>query len=402
MVLLNIPRWLVVGVAWNLLAISFQVEAAPRRIAIQVRETAGIRRFGYPVTVHVFLPPGSLHQEQQARLVNREGKPVPAQMTATSKHPDGSLNQLEVDLNLSPGPLETIHLAFEYGDGIMNAEPKQGLTFSETADTYQVSAYTIRKDAQPLISNIRYGREYLKPGGIEIVAWTGEVEHSLRAARRQWTVEKRGPFQVRLRCEGVYASQGDLPEFPFSLTLEFVSTKSWVGLRHSVHPTAAADRPLALGTAAHFQLSSRLLWDLDVDYWLYGVLEEGEQMTFSQRQDSWLCEQGKVGKETAYAASTASSPGAKAPRSKGWGHFQESRADGNVIAFGLNGSAATEVYSSRLTSEGKMLLRGTASGSEDPQLNTFFHFIPVPAQHTARTSPAAMMSPLVVTSAPAE
>ena len=383
--------WLAIGCFQFELAVEAQ-EKSPRHVAIQVRETAGIRRFGYPVTAVIPLPPGAIQTTKQTRLVTAEGKSIAAQTTAIAKHSDGSLQQIEVDFNLSPGPLEVSNLKLEYGAGVAAIEPKQGLTFAESEETFQVSAYTIRKDARPLISSVRYGREYLRPGGLEVVAWRERVELPLHAAKRNWTVEKQGPFQVRLRCDGVYAGQEKGSEVPFSLTLEFVSSKSWIGLRHSLQPTAPTNQQVELGIVGDFKLDGRLLWDSDCSYWLYGVLEAGEQMNFAQSGDGWSCKLGKVGQETLYAGNTSENK-----RARGWGHFQEAGENGNVVAFGFGGSASASEYSFNLSGDGKLLMRGTASPSKAAQLDAFFHFIPVPTQHTARTSPAAMMSPLQVT-----
>jgi hypothetical protein len=380
--------WLAVScVAWSL-----QAQEAPRHVAIQVRETAGIRRFGYPVTAQILLPPKSIQDPRQARLVNADGKPVPAQMTAFGKQTDGSIERLEVDFNLSPGPLETTKLKLEYGADVTRVEPKQGLTFMETEETYQVSAYTIRKDAQPLISSVRYGREYLKQGGLDVVAWGGDAEHRLRSAERKWTVQKKGPFQVRLVCEGRYLSQGTAAALPFELVLEFVSSKSWVGLHYHTLTSADAVQPTALAVVGEFQLTGRLLWDLDVDYWLYGVLESSEQMTMVQRANDWLCRLGKAGHEIPYAARTVDGA-----QTQGWGHFQEARENGNVVAYGFYGGTPKDEQSLTLTGEGKLQYRRNLSDPRVASIHAFFHFIPVPAQHTARTSPAAMMKPLQVT-----
>lgn len=357
-------------------------------VAIQVRESAGIRRFGYPVTAVIPLPRGAIQSTKSVRLLNSDGKPLAAQTTATEKHGDGSLKQIEVDFNFSPGPLEVSNLKLEYGPNINAVEPKQGLTFSESDDAYQVSAYTIRKDARPLISSVRYGRECLRAGGLGVVAWRDGAE--LTASKRSWTIEKQGPFDVRLRCDGVYARPENTGEMKFTLSLEFVSSKSWVGLRHSVE--SKPGEQIALGIVGDFKLDGRLLWDTDCSYWLYGVLESGEQMNFAQREEGWSCKLGKAGQESLYAANTSDNN-----RARGWGHFQEARENGNVVAFGFAGPSTTHGYSVNLGGDGKLLMRSAAGDVKPVRLDAFFHFIPVPTQHTARTSPAAMMSPLVVT-----
>ncbi len=366
---------------------------ALQRIPIRVRETAGMRRFGYPVTARVPFPQGALKEGKNTRLLNAQGNVVPAQITAVEKYPDGSVKWLEVDFNLSPAPLETVEFQLEYGANVTHTPPTRGLTFAETAETFQVSAYTIRKDGSPLVQSVKYGREYLKEGGVNIVAKEGEIERHLRDAKNvRWTVEKQGAFQVRLRCDGEYPAPEGKAALPFTLTLEFASTKSWVGITHTVH--CENTRPVVLSLRGHFNLSGELLWDTDVGYWLYGVLSVDEEMTFLQMANEWLCSRGK--QKTRYAASTPNHS-----RAKGWGHFQEAKDGGNVIAFGIANFGADGLQGFTLRGDGRMVVEYGRATPSEPQLRVFFHFIPVPLQRTAQTSLAAMMTPLVAT-CPAE
>jgi len=379
--------------AGGLAVTSAMAQDSPQRIPIRVRETVGLRRFGYPVTARVPFPPGALKGEKNARLVNAQGAAVPAQITAVEKYPDSSIKWLEVDFNLSPAPLETREFQLEYGANVTHTPPTRGLTFAETAETFQVSAYTIRKDGNPLVQSVKYGREYLKEGGVNVIVKEGEVTYPLREATNlRWTVEKQGAFQVRLRCDGVYPARGGKAALPFTLTLEFASTKSWVGITHIVR--GAAERQVSLALLSHFHLTGQLLWDMDVGYWLYGTLNPDEQMTFQQTSGSWVCQSGKRGEETPYATSTPSNPHAR-----GWGHFQEAKAGGNVVAFGIAEFGRGEY--AMVFREGVLELFYEPAPQVERQLRVFFHFIPVPLQRTAQTSPAAMMRPLGAT-CPAE
>jgi hypothetical protein len=174
------------------------------------------------------------------------------------------------------------------------------------------------------------------------------------------------------------------------VTLEFVSSKSWVGIAQFVDRAPTADRPVAPGITADFQLSGRLLWDLDVGYWLYGVLEPGENLQFVQAE-SWSCRFGKAGQETDYARARPANPLAA-----GWGHFQEARDQGNVIAFGIGNFTPGGQHRLELRGDGRWQLQYNPPSSGPARLSASLHFIPVPLQHTARTSRASMMSPLEV------
>lgn len=372
------------------IAVASAAAETPQKLALEIRETAGIRRFGYPVTAVVTLPTGAIHDVRRARLVRVDsGEPIPSQMTVSTQYPDGSIRDLEIDLILSPGPFESTELRLEFGDSVTAETAKQGLTFAETPDGYQVSAYRIRRDFSPLVEKVQYGREYLRGAGIVVQAREGGAEHRLSGARDvTWTVEKQGPLQVRLRCRGVYPGHSGLADLPFELVLEFASSKSWIGLTQVIPATSR--RLVELETVAEFQLSGQLLWDLDPGYWLYGVLEQGDSLTFECSRPEWKCHLARNGRAAEYAASL---PGA--PRAHRWGHFQEARTDGNVVAFGMADCAEEDSLQITLESAGRMRVRSVpARSAESIRQSVFLHFIPVPLQHTAQTSPPSMMQPL--------
>src|SRR5882672_181100 len=72
---------------------------APNSVALSLKETTGIRRYGYPVGVRVPFPQGSLASSADTRLVLK-GTEVSAQYTDEGKWPDGSVQWLAV--NASP------------------------------------------------------------------------------------------------------------------------------------------------------------------------------------------------------------------------------------------------------------------------------------------------------------
>lgn len=389
-----------------LLPSSYSAEVS--RKPFQIRETAGIRRFSYPASAQFSFAAGELAAPQNARLVSDAGRPLSAQMTTSSCHPDGSVRELEVDFVLSPGPLEVTSLSLEYGPQVLTEAPTQGLAFSETEQHFEVSACTIRRDANPLISSVLYDREYLDEAGITVSVLEGSVVHRLQDAKeRVWTVEKRGPVQVRLRCEGIYAAQGTTAELPFVLILELVSTKSWIGITHSI--PALSGRTVTQQTSADFRMSGQLLWDLDVGYWLYGVIDPTDELLVSQKNEDWECRLIQSGRESVYAASV---PGRTAFH--GWGHFQEARSAGNVVAFGVTSRPTdslaasrvlgadprkteerlTEQFNMSMDSRGLMQIQTESGNAGNATQQVFMHFVPVPLQHTARTSPPSMMIPL--------
>ncbi|MCS6862787.1 MAG: hypothetical protein NZT92_20975, partial [Abditibacteriales bacterium] len=78
-----------------------------------------------------------------------------------------------------------------------------------------------------------------------------------------------------------------------------------------------------------------------------------------------------------------------------WGHFQEAKDNGNVIAFGVADFGKRGKHTLTLRGDGTMTVYYEPTSPAERRLRVFLHFIPVPLQRTAQTSPAAMMTPLV-------
>src|SRR5690606_27398310 len=85
--------------------------------AFHVREPIGIRRTEYPVSVRIPFPKGALASAAQVRLT-LNGADVPAQFLASALWDDGSVQSLDVDLNVSLDPEEDRRFELQYGEGV--------------------------------------------------------------------------------------------------------------------------------------------------------------------------------------------------------------------------------------------------------------------------------------------
>ncbi len=75
--------------------------------------------------------------------------------------------------------------------------------------------------------------------------------------------------------------------------------------------------------------------------------------------------------------------------------IQEAQTGGNVMAFGVADCAEDDSLQITLGSDSRMRIRSVpARTAESIRQTVFLHFIPVPLQHTAQTSPPLMMQPL--------
>ena len=103
-------------------------------VGLVLRETAGLRRFGFPV--HALLPGDLLGRN--ARLL-REGRPVDAQFRRVVGA-DGR-PALALDFVSGVGPLETERYVVEVGDGVEpGPEPKRAVRVERESEAFRVTA----------------------------------------------------------------------------------------------------------------------------------------------------------------------------------------------------------------------------------------------------------------------
>lgn len=74
-----------------------------KSVSLSLKETAGIRRYGFPVNTRVPFAKGSLTSAANVRLMLNEAE-TPVECTAESQWPDGSIQWLAVDFNATVGP----------------------------------------------------------------------------------------------------------------------------------------------------------------------------------------------------------------------------------------------------------------------------------------------------------
>lgn len=316
-----------------------------------VSETAGLRRFGYPVTASLECARGAIRDAATARLLSTAGKELPAQFTVLTSWDDGSVRKLDVDFTSSVGPMESE----TYRVALSGGNPKiagRGLAVTETADEIVVASkaisHRIRRDGKPLLTSIVNGKtEYLAAGGVATSVPPGRFE-----------VLKRGPFNVTLRSGPV--------------TLEYVSSKSWVKI------TEQATASTELAVEAQFALpESPVTWDLGVESWLYGQFPKpSDSAELRQQGDGWRV---LTGDGKAYATGK---------RCEGWGHLSDKQ---RVVAFGVADFGAGGDPDIRFSADGHF--RASAKRKE---LTVYFHVVGHPVQVTALTSPPSMLAPLVV------
>ena len=193
------------------LTLSGGLGAAPAdgQAPFQLVETAGLRRFGYPI--HAWLP-SELAGSRNFRLT-RNGRNVPAQFRPGTG-PDGR-PAVSLDFNASPGPMETEEYIVSFGPGKEPVpEPSQGMKVEHKEGIYRVTTgphmtYTVPDDLVGFLKGVGDGRlDYLrddseglilldKDGGRHRVGGQGTNDGTFRAA-----IAREGPLAVKLAVPG--------------------------------------------------------------------------------------------------------------------------------------------------------------------------------------------------------
>jgi hypothetical protein len=375
---------------------------SPGSVSIRVKETAGIRRNGYPAHAIVTMPQGALADAGNVRLVSN-GKEVAGQYTATAKWSDGSVRALDVDFNASVGPGEESTFQLEYGAAIKSDATPRGLAVTETAETIQVGNVRFNKTAIPLLASVNYRQEDIGPGpnGFTITDTAGASYDLSRAESVKTAILKRGPLFVAIRYSGQLRVDGDA-RLPFTVLVEMPNSKTWWKATASIDDapkrvqSIAFHSPLALGPFPW-------LWDFGTGSWSYGSFRnKTDSVVFKQTviqaprkgvpSGKWEIATGPKGQEQPYEMTG----GRRLAVAEGWGHLQDAK---EAIAFAVEGFGRDPgAYTMSLDGEGHTAIQFVpAKPMGRLQLAIYQHFVAMPVPIGAVTSPVSMLSPLEVT-----
>ncbi|MDR3619282.1 MAG: hypothetical protein P4L85_08025 [Paludisphaera borealis] len=380
----------------------------PERLTFHLKETAGLRRFGYPV--HVVLPNHAREHGTTLYRLLHQGMVVPAQFRLLE--PD----QREVILafNASPGPLETTDYTVEFGLlAIPGAEPRRGLSSLHEAESFQIRnepylTYSIPEDLSGLISSIRTkDMEYLAPHsrGLFLTDRGSRERTTLKFPRQgndvsaAWRWE--GPISVGLRFTGTVAAPGGKP-LRTTVDLSFVNSKSWIETTWTIDDPD--DRVGSMG----FDLSLLIqgepaLVDCGASSTVYSHLRSGEVLAFEGRPaprsgesgPRWLMEQGGASGLKPFAVATPTDRAAE-----GWVHVMDStRCSAIAVAdFARSGPDRFTIEAGgRVELERRFNVPAAPDQPRTSKILRFWiHVVPTPVQVGAVTSPQAMLAPLLV------
>jgi hypothetical protein len=383
--------------------------AAGESTVLEVRETAGIRRFGYPVSAMLELdrPPAP---GTRFRLL-AEGKLVTAQFRSIdSPGKPGGMVSLDFEANLLP--FETRRYKVEYGNDVeAGPEPERGLAIEETGNVYRISsgsqlAWEVARDLTGLLRSARAGgMEYLEPGseGLFLRLKGGERRRLGSsspggASGPAGRIVKRGPIDCLLRFDGEEDLTGS-GKVSWAVELEFPRAKSWVRVGLSVNDPQGLVEALDADLRLHLE-GGRAFADFGAGTLVYAVLERGQRAVFRTGlpgEPSWEVLRGEGERLEPYVAS---GPGAR-DRVEGWAHVMDRERCTAVAVgeFGRKTEDRIEVDAAGRLELGRDFTKRTGASPAPASKSLVFwlHFVSMPPHVGAVTSPQSMMSPLEAT-----
>ncbi len=338
---------------------------------LRVSETAGIRRFSYPVNAK--LPPGLTG----GRLLEN-GKPVPAQFDVN-----------EVDFGVSLGPFEKREYTVERAP----AEAKPVTVAREEGDRFVVGytaslQYVVPKNLLGFLHAVRTAKwDYLRPGPQGLyLRYRDDIDYRVggagpHGAPTRARVVKQGPFSTVIEFTSTEALRGSR-SVESVVRMEFPRTKSWVKATWTVQDPEALIT--GLGVELNLNLSVEpVIVDFGGGSMVYGRLRAGEAAALLATPQSWRV---LLGPETAMEPYVTGRTGA----AEGWAHVMD-RERATAVAVDGFGLRQDRIQAA---ADGRMRIFREVSGGGPKALTFWLHFVSMPVQVGAATSPQAMLAPL--------
>lgn len=355
--------------------------AEPQRFLL--RETAGLRRFGYPV--HVEFPadgrdPGKL----ELRWL---GKPVQAQFRTVVGRP----GFLSLEFNSSTGAFG--ESPYEIREGVPD-EGKGGMTVKTTRREVIVAngrslAYHLPEDLDGFLTRVTNGKdEYVasKSEGLFLHDASGKVA-KVGGKGTKVEVTREGPLAIGLR----YSTSTTLPggkAIESVIDMTFPNSKSWVETVWTIKGGGASAMGFDLNVLVG---KGTTLADFGAGSTVYTQVLKGERCVFKAGPGAgprWEIRRGRPESQAVFAAP----PKGDDRPPEGWAHLMDNARCTALSVAGFGRTSADQIV---LDADGRLRVWREVGGTS-ASLRFWLHFVPMPVQVGAVTSPQAMLAPLDV------
>jgi hypothetical protein len=393
--------WLVFGLA--------SPSVAVETLQLEVSETAGIRRFGYPIALK--LPEHSATVAEGHFRLRDGDKPVPAQFRP--EQTAGGPGAWWLDFNLSMTPNEVRTLTLEYGPDVAADPEPHGLELKQTPNGFVIRngphiTWNAGRDLHHLLTSVEAGDlQHLRREGVRLdIEGPNGVRYELDPKAFHARVIRSGPLAVAIRYE--FAPQvGPLAGVKSTVDLTFPVSKSWVQIDWHVDDPRQAVRSARAKIAQNLAVPTDdqpTLVDFGASSLVYMSLTPGTIGRLQTRAAAatpnmpvrpfWEVLRGPRNRLEAFAAQPA---GPQSGQVEGWAHSMDRR---HCLALGVGEFGRGGDDSIEITAEGEIsVVREFAPGvhaSDTKSFRLWLHFVGFPPHLTAATSPQSMLSPLKV------
>jgi hypothetical protein len=379
------------------------------RLALEVREVAGLARGGYPAHGLLKLPQ-AVAATTKFRLL-RDGKPVVSQFRPDQPDQQGKTAQWWLDFQTDMAPYETKRYVVEFGEDVpLGPERKSGHKLTEKADAFLIAnapyiTWTVPRDLKGLLRSVDFPpSEFLKRDspGLLLRDRAGR-QHAFSGAAR---VLRQGPMAVALRFEKD-ETPASLQKVRSAAELTFPAPVSWVELDWSIDDPL--DNLAAVGLELRLQLdpAAPVMVDFGATSTVYASLGPGQEAELNagpsmaaanHREDeahSWTILRRDKNKASPRPLALGAKE-ARASRVEGWAHVMDRK---NCLALAIDGFARDTHDRIIAASDGKVALwREYPPGKKAARkrLHLWLHFVFFPPQASAGASPQQMQTPLEV------
>ncbi|HVX14855.1 MAG TPA: hypothetical protein VHC22_26940 [Pirellulales bacterium] len=385
------------------------VAVAAEKLKIEVRETAGIRRFGYPIALA--LPDLPLASADGHLRLREDGKPVSAQFRQDQT--GGDAGPWWLDFNISMMPHEIRNFVLEYGPDVMADPEPTGLVLEQTPNGLDIRngnhlTWTLGRGPRDLLTSVNVaGVQHLRPVGTRLgIEGPHGLLDDLGDETRAPRIIRSGPLAVAIRYEFTPRTS-ELAETKSIVDLTFPVSKSWVQVDWRIDDVRQAVRSMHVEVAQNLDSPTETeptLIDFGAASLVYmslpagtaGKLQAAPAATEPQTpaRQMWNVLRGNRNRLEPFTARPAVAGG----DAEGWAHVMDRT---RCLALAVDGFGRGGDDSIETTAEGNVSIvrrfaaRETARAATK-RLTFWLHFVGFPPHVTAATSPQSMLSPLVV------
>jgi hypothetical protein len=374
---------------------------AGERLGLEVRETAGLARRGYPAHALLELP-RSVPATTKFRLL-RDGKPVVAQFRPNGEQ---ATAQWWLDFQTEMDPNETRKYTVEFGDDVpAGPERSSGHKLGQTDRAFSIAnapyiTWTIPRDLKGFLHSVDFPpSEFVRPDspGLLLRDRQGR-QHVFSGTGR---VLRHGTMAVALRFEKVENDAG-LGNVRSTADLTFPAPVSWVEVDWKIDDSSG--NVAALGLQLHLNLNkpaaaTPTLVDLGAASTVYTSLHQGQEAELTagplsaDARHAWKVLRGEHGRLVPFALGPKPSTN---PRVEGWAHIMDEK---RCLAVAIDAFARDTSDRISATADGTVTVWrefDSAKNAVRKRLRLWLHFVFFPPQLSAGASPQQMQAPLQV------